>query len=266
MAGLRARGEPVTILTVFNGPGAAEVLTPYQRLALGFGDQEQWQPGDGAVAPAAADGDPEDAPTPAAVMAVRRAEDEAFAGSIGASIEFINLPDGVFRGYEEDAALIGKPRPDDGPPVEALREALGRLEPTSLYLPLSVGGHVDHRQTRRAAITLLAEPESPYLDRALFYEDFPYALSTGFERLDQLDPEILPSLPAGVILAAEYVEIDGTIDRKLSGLRAYESQLGRLFGGGDDTMSMAVRKRAARVGELGGIGPAERYWRVTRPA
>jgi len=94
---------------------------------------------------------------------------------------------------------------------------------------------VDHRLTRRAAIALLAEPQSPYRDpalfeRALFYEDFPYALTVGFERLDQLDPEILPSLPAGSALAPEYVEIGDVIDRKLAGLRAYESQIGRLFG------------------------------------
>jgi LmbE family N-acetylglucosaminyl deacetylase len=121
---------------------------------------------------------------------------------------------------------------------------------------------VDHRQARRAAISLLAEPGSPYLDGALFYEDFPYALTTGFERLDQLDPEILPSLPASTTLTPEYVDIADVIDRKLDGLRAYDSQLGRLFGG-DDPMTVAIRERAALVGRLGGVGPSERYWRVT---
>jgi LmbE family N-acetylglucosaminyl deacetylase len=143
-----------------------------------------------------------------------------------------------------------------------LRRALARLRPETLYLPLSIGGHVDHRQVRRAAIALLSEPASPYLDRAFFYEDFPYALTVGFERLDQLDPEILPSLPSGIALAPEYVRIGDEIDRKLEGLRAYESQLGRLFGG-DHPMAAAVREQAARVGRLGGTGPSERYWRVT---
>jgi hypothetical protein len=111
-------------------------------------------------------------------------------------------------------------------------------------------------------MALLAEPESPYRNRALFYEDFPYALTVGFERLDQLDPEILPSLPAGIVLAPEYVEIGDVIDRKLAGLQAYESQIGRLFGIGDNPVDAAVRSRAARVGELGGVSPAERYWRL----
>jgi LmbE family N-acetylglucosaminyl deacetylase len=232
-------------------------------MALGFGGGDDGGGGGSESEPDATD---DSAPTPAEVMTVRRAEDEAFARFVGASISFVNLPDGVFRGYEGDGALMGMPHADDLPPVKELRDALAKLRPERLYLPFSVGGHVDHRQTRRAAIALLAEAGSPYLDRALFYEDFPYALTSGFESLDQLDPEVLPSLPAGVTLVPEYVELGGMIDRKLAGLQCYESQLGRLFGEGtgEDPTSTAVRARAAAVGELGGVGPAERYWRVTR--
>jgi hypothetical protein len=111
-------------------------------------------------------------------------------------------------------------------------------------------------------MSLVAEPGSPYLDRTRFYEDFPYALTTGFERPEQLDPEILSSLPPGVKLTPEYVEIADLLERKLAGLRSYESQLGRLFGG-DNPMARDVREHARRVGKVGGIGPSERYWRVT---
>jgi LmbE family N-acetylglucosaminyl deacetylase len=266
IAKLRDRGEPVTILTVFSGPGTGDRLTPYQRLALGFGSKEKWQPGDDADLTGAAAGHAgaaaEAVPTPEQVMAVRRAEDESFARLVGASVVFLNLPDAVFRGYEGDAGLLGEPRPDDLPPINELRAALADLAPGALYLPFAIGGHVDHRLARRAAVTLLIEPRSRYLDRTLFYEDFPYALTTGFERLEQLDPDILPSLPAGVTLTPEYVEIADLLDRKLAGLRAYESQLGRLFGGGNP-MESDVREHAGRVGELGGVRPSERYWRVT---
>jgi LmbE family N-acetylglucosaminyl deacetylase len=294
IARLRDRGETVTILTVYSGAGIGDRLTPYQRLALGFGSSEKWQPGDDAdpsdagpsdaglsdagLSDAAALADarvsapgcadlaeaeaPGAAPTPEQVMAVRRAEDESFARFVGASVVFLNLPDAVFRGYEGDAGLLGGPRPDDPAPIEGLRAALAGLAPSALYLPFAIGGHVDHRGARRAAMALLAEPGSPCLDRALFYEDFPYALTTRFERPEQLDPEILPSLPAGVTLTPEYVEIAELLDRKLAGLRAYESQLGRLFGG-DNPMTSDVREQATRVGELGGVGPSERYWRVT---
>ena len=260
---LRARGEPVAIVTVFCGPGPLSALTPYQREALGFGS-----PPDSNIADAQAPGA---APTPEQVMAVRRAEDESFARFAGASVVLLNLPDAVFRGYEGDEQLMGPPRPEDRAPVDELRAALAKLLPEGperlerrgrLYLPLSIGGHVDHRLTRRAAMALLAEPGSRYGEAARFYEDFPYALTVGFERLDQLDPEILPSLPAGTALIPEYVEIGDLIDRKLAGLRAYESQMGRLFGIGDNPVDAAVRSRATRVGELGGVGPAERYWRL----
>jgi len=271
VASLRELGHNVTILTVYSGPGTLARLTPYQRLALGFGSREKWQPSDDAgltdaatlgsanLAEADAAGA---APTPEQVMAVRRAEDESFARFVGASVVFLNLPDAVFRGYEGDAQLLGEPRPDDPPPIEGLRAALAGLAPDALYLPFAIGGHVDHRLARRAAMSLLAEPGSPYLDRTRFYEDFPYALTTGFERPEQLDPEILPSLPPGVKLTPEYVEIADLLERKLAGLRSYESQLGRLFGG-DNPMARDVREHARRVGEVGGIGPSERYWRVT---
>jgi LmbE family N-acetylglucosaminyl deacetylase len=251
IAGLRSRGEPVAILTVFCGPGPLSRLTPYQREALGFGSNIADAQAPGAV------------PTPEQVMSVRRAEDESFARFAGASIAFLNLPDAVFRGYEGDDQLMGPPRPDDRTPVEELRSALAKLRPERLYLPLSIGGHVDHRLTRRAAMTLLAESESPYRNRALFYEDFPYALTVGFERLDQLDPEIPASLPAGMMLVPEYTDIGAVLDRKLAGLQNYESQVGRLFGTGEDAMEAALRSRAARIGELGEVGLAERYWRLT---
>jgi LmbE family N-acetylglucosaminyl deacetylase len=245
---LRARGVPVTIVSVFSGSGPSERLTPYQRLALGFGE-------DNALVPV-------EEPTPKGITAVRRAEDEAHARLVGARIDFLDLPDAVFRGYEGDDQLMSPPLADDPPPFEELRRALARLKPTALYAPLSIGGHVDHRQVRRAAMALLAEAGSPYLGQTLFYEDFPYAHNIGFERLDQLDPEIAAGLAPGAALEPEYVEIGSVIDRKLEALRAYDSQLGRLFGPGGDRLPAAVRDRAARVGELGGVGPAERYWRL----
>ena len=266
IASLRERGEPVTILTVFCAPGDLDRLTPYQRLALGFGSREKRQPGDDAdlaeAAPASAGAAAGAVSTPEQVMAVRRAEDASFARIVGASIVFLSLPDAVFRGYEGDTELLGEPRPDDPAPIEQLRAALAGLAPDSPYLPFAIGGHVDHRQARRAGIALLAEPGSRYRDRTVFYEDFPYALTTGFERLEQLNPEILPSLPRGAALIPEYVDIADLLERKLAGLHAYDSQLGRLFGG-DNPMASDVREHARCVGELGGVGPSERYWRVT---
>jgi len=260
---LRGRGEDVAIVTIFCGAGSRDRLTRYQFRALGFdrdadgrGDPE---PTDLAEANADA---PAAAPKPDEVMAVRRAEDEAFARFARASLVSLKEPDAVFRGYAGKSQLMGSPRADDPAPIEELRAALARLAPDRLYIPFAIGGHVDHRQTRGAAMALLSEPGSPYLDRAFFFEDFPYAHTVGFERLDQLDPEVASGLPAHTRLTPEYVEIGDVFDRKIEGLQSYASQIGHLFGDGL-SLGGALRAFSTHVGELGEVGPAERYWRVT---
>ena len=79
------------------------------------------------------------------VMAKRRLEDERFAAFAEVSMVWLDLPDAVFRGYEGDDQLLGEPRADDEAPVDLLRREIARLEPQRIYLPLGVGGHVDHR-------------------------------------------------------------------------------------------------------------------------
>jgi hypothetical protein len=51
------------------------------------------------------------------------------------------------------------------------------------------------------------------------------------------------------------------LDRKVEGIRVYASQIDSQFGS-VGAMAEAVRSRASRVGQLGGIDPAERYWRA----
>src|SRR5204862_1178878 len=86
-----------------------------------------------------------------------RVEDERFAYFAEASIVFLDLPDAVFRGYDGDEALLGAPRDDDESPYELLRREIDRLEPQTVYFPLGVGGHVDHRLVRDAGVRLLQE-------------------------------------------------------------------------------------------------------------
>ena len=85
-------------------------------------------------------------------MARRRIEDERFAYFAEASIVFLDLPDAVFRGYEGDDQLLGTPREDDDAPFELLRQEIARLEPQKVYLPLGVGGHVDHQLCRDVGV------------------------------------------------------------------------------------------------------------------
>jgi LmbE family N-acetylglucosaminyl deacetylase len=200
------------------------------------------------------------------LMARRRLEDERFAYFAEASIVFLDLPDAVFRGYEGDEELLGLPRADDDAPFDLLRQEIARLEPQKVYVPLGVGGHVDHQLCREVGIRLLEDgrrwvmPGPDYAGIVTFYEDFPYAWWNDFRRLSDLTGAPMARLPANISVTAEFADITDQIERKIMGINIYESQLERLF---DGTIQMAdsVRAYGRAMAELGSVdGAAERYW------
>jgi len=204
------------------------------------------------------------------IAASRRLEDERYSLFAEASIVHLDLPDAVYRGYEGDDELLGVPRDDDPAPVDILRREIARLEPQKVYLPLGIGNHVDHQLVRDAGIALLAEgrrwvmPGPEYTGIVTFYEDFPYAWWSEFGRLEDLPPDALAGIPSDVSLSPEYADIADTVERKITGVTLYASQLDRLFGG-RKPMAASVRAYGTRVAALGGInGYAERYWASTR--
>ncbi|MGZ3587273.1 MAG: PIG-L deacetylase family protein [Candidatus Limnocylindrales bacterium] len=203
-------------------------------------------------------------------MAVRRVEDERYAFFIEASLISLELPDAVFRGYQGDTELLGGVRADDPAPFDILRREILRLEPQQVYVPLAVGGHVDHQLCREAGLALLEEerswvmPGPDLVGRVSFYEDFPYALWNGFRSPADLPGEWL-QLPPGVDLSAGYADIGDQMERKAAGLRLYASQMPHLFES-DQGMLDALAGYHARVAREGGVpGFAERYWTPTRP-
>jgi len=205
------------------------------------------------------------------MIARRRLEDETFAAFAEASIVFLDLPDAVFRGYANDDELLGAPRDDDRAPFDVLRREIDRLEPQKLYLPLGVGNHVDHQLCRDVGVSLLAEgrrwvmPGPDYAGIVTFYEDFPYAWWNDFTRLSDLPPAALADLPSNVALAPEYADIDDQLERKITGINIYTSQIDRLFTGTRE-MARQVRAYGRKMAVLDGwSGSAERYW-ATRPA
>jgi LmbE family N-acetylglucosaminyl deacetylase len=243
LAKLHELGEDVTLTTIFCGPGPLPELTPYQREALGFAE---WP---GPIAPAD-------------VMGARGLEDAAFAAAVGAKLLRANEPDAVFRGYESHEALGQEPRPGDPPPVASLVAALDATEAEVAYIPLSVGGHVDHRLVHRAGVAVLGGAPPRRDCRLVFYEDVPYSVWADFHGLDQLRPDQMVGLSADLTLEPEYVELsEHLLERKIAGIRAYPSQVEGLFGS-EAEMVKIIRKRAADVGKIGGVGPAERYWRA----
>jgi len=204
-------------------------------------------------------------------MARRRLEDERYAAFAEASIVWLALPDAVFRGYEDDDQLLGLPRTDDAPPVDLLRREIARLEPQRVYLPLGIGGHVDHQLARDAGVALLSDarrwvmPGPDYTGMIALYEDFPYAYWEDFGRLEDMPGGSLAGIPGDVSLTAEFADIGDQVERKIRGIALYESQLERLF---DDrgAMAGAVRAYGRRVADIGGLagGYAERYWVTTQ--
>jgi LmbE family N-acetylglucosaminyl deacetylase len=204
------------------------------------------------------------------VMARRRIEDERFAYFSEAAIVFLDLPDAVFRGYRDDDELLGKPVSDDRPPYDDLRREILRLEPQRIYFPLAVGGHVDHRLCRAVGLALLGEepgwvmPGPDYSNSVVFYEDFPYAWWEDFRRIEDLGVDVLDALPTGITLTPQYSDVTDQVEKKITGINIYESQLERLFEGTRD-MADAVRSHGRIVAEIGGIdGLAERYWVAER--
>jgi LmbE family N-acetylglucosaminyl deacetylase len=204
------------------------------------------------------------------LMARRRVEDERFAYFAEAGIVFLDLPDAVFRGYDDDEQLLGAPRTDDRAPYDILREEIVRLEPQKVYFPLGVGGHVDHQLCREVGVGLLNEPRRwvmpgpEYAGMVVFYEDFPYAWWNEFGRLEDLGPDAFAELPADISLYPSFVDIDDQLERKITGIAMYKSQIERLFDD-DRAMAAAVRQYAHALGRMGEVnGPAERYWVTSR--
>jgi len=204
------------------------------------------------------------------LTARRRMEDERYCYFAEASIVFLDQPDAVFRGYEGEAELLGAPREDDLQLGQLIHREIERLEPQKVYLPLGVGGHVDHRLCRQVGIDLLnlgqgwVMPGPEYAGTVVFYEDFPYALWNDFRTLDQLGPDAFADLPADVSVYPAFADITDQIERKITGITIYESQLERLFDGPRE-MGDAVRSHARIIAELGEVpGLAERYWVADR--
>ncbi len=106
----------------------------------------------------------------------RRQEDLAACAALGASAWHLGVPDCIYRRsqvdgralYASEEALFGELDPEE----DALARSLGaelrkRLPPEAqVVCPLGLGGHVDHRLTRRAAEGLGLP--------LWYYADYPY--------------------------------------------------------------------------------------------
>jgi hypothetical protein len=139
--------------------------------------------------------------------------------------------------YKSFATVLGESRPDDTEPRTQIVEALGKIAHQSqakhVYLPLGVGGHVDHLLVHEAGSQVVLEAPGREI---LFYEDRPYAFLPGsvWIRLAQLGARLPPaahlSLGSGIVQYllrfqfAAYLRLHaaGPVDRFRSGRAALQ--------------------------------------------
>ncbi len=230
MAAKVAQGEPVRVVNVFAGVPDYTHLSAYAER-----QHTKW----GRLA------DP---------VGMRRAEDEAALGPLGVRVDYWEWYDAIYRRaggefvYIDHDTTFGPVHPAERPLVAALTERLNALREansdTVFYAPLGVGGHVDHRLVRDAALDLAQEGAS-----VLFYEDFPYVARWG-----GLD-EALAEVPAHWQPVWEAIDVDA----KIAAIDRYPSQLAAIFG--QDDWRAVLRDYASALAP-DGDGTWERFWRL----
>jgi LmbE family N-acetylglucosaminyl deacetylase len=189
-------------------------------------------------------------------VAARRAEDHAALAVLKADVLHWDFPECVYRRhpkagrflYPSEASLWGPIHSSEQDLVAQLTRRLTELPLAStgrIYVPLTVGGHVDHRLVRQAA-----EAQRRGLEKIAYYEEYPYA-----EHPSALT-EVL-SEESG--WRAEIVSLDDkALDAKAAAIARYHSQISTFY---SDAGEIVTRLRAYASVVSQGQGWAERYWR-----
>ena len=160
MAMQDARGEPISVLTLFAGdPSDYRISNFAAELHARWGKA----------------GPP---------IAMRRAEDRLACGRLGASVVHLDFPDAVYRIdadgehlYPDADSLFAEGGPPEPDLHVSILEELETIDfgQAKVYCPMGLGGHVDHRHTRSAAeqldIPLVLYPDLPYAARGSYADD-----------------------------------------------------------------------------------------------
>lgn len=154
----------------------------------------------------------------------RRAEDRRACEILGADALHWSFPEAIYRTdaatgeprYRKLDELFGSLPPGDRPSVFEVAERLAGLpRHRELYVPLGVGGHVDHRIVRRAA-------EQRFGSSLIYYEEYPYA-----RRRREVRKVIRGTGWRGRTLSVS----PAGLEAKVRAVAAYRSQVKPLFGG-----------------------------------
>ena len=194
---LQAQSGRAIVLTVFAGEPASE-LNSFARF-----QHDRWG-------------------TDADTVDLRRSEDHAAMKILGAESHLFEFRDAIYRGdlYLSDDDLFGPVKPDDVDTQLAVSQRILELsreiQANRVFLPLAIGGHVDHKLCHAARLDL----EAAGFD-VFFYEDFPYAASPG--ALEARRAEL------GLALNSDEVDISETVNQRINAISAYASQVTTIF-------------------------------------
>ncbi len=189
-------------------------------------------------------------------MAGRLAEEHEAAEILDMDVHLLPFQDAIYRGdrYQGNDRLFGNIAKDERDLPDRIADAsLAALrdipKPVRWYLPLAVGGHVDH-QLVHAAGALLARSG----DQLWYFGDQPYSLDSALWR---------PRLQE-IRIPDECVDVGvGPVwNQRIDAVMAYRSQLASAFGyvGVGNDREQISNALAACWRDGSGSGPVERFW------
>lgn len=186
-------------------------------------------------------------------VAVRRAEERAALTVLGVDGAHGPWPDCIYRRhpatgaflYHSESALFGPILPVEAELASRVAQRLADLplaDGGRVYVPLTAGGHVDHRIVRQAA-----EAWGAPQGELVYYEDYPYA-----EQRAQVE-----MLTERGWRSELFPLTETSLQAKIIAVLCYRSQISTFFKDQDET-----RRRLSAFAQVGGnAGWSERYWR-----
>lgn len=180
----------------------------------------------------------------AAVTALRRAEDEAWARDAGASLVWLDAPEAALRLGSTFQTVFGPA--DHGHEAvirvaESLKACIEAASPSLMFAPLGIGGHCDHVVTRVLAKGI-ARDRNMF---TAFYEDLPYAYEASAQEITAATTDALAE-PFPVLASFH----PGELDAKCQSLSTYATQL-------DESVTDAVQGHGLALNAIDG---GERLW------
>ena len=226
-----ASGRKPVILTLFGGE-------PSEPLSFFAQQQHRWRGMDDRTA-----------------VQLRREEERAAAGELGATAHWFDVPDAIYRDarYNSDDELFGPLHPDDLVLVDKLLDLVegvirSRAESPAIFVPLAHGNHVDHQIARLLGTRLVERGFSVWA-----YEDQPYSAMPGSQAERDCTIQRWTAGPPWLVFLSEEL-----FQRRLRAISQYRSQIAFVFRdlGPFDRVLRSYTLEAGR-GQL-----AERFWEL----